>query len=288
MSYNDFMHRLGRLCRFRVALLLALAGGFSAPRADAAVFNWPTTPGWTAGQPTVNGPAQTVDYSSSGQAISVTIANTGATWNAGFPQVAANGTGFVNGGTASNGLILQPISETSNATHIQLTINFTNPGGVSNVQFQLWDIDATVDGSGNGFIDQISNLQALAVGGSTVYADTVSNAHTSNPMTVYNFITGSGAGLTITGNTANANGAANGADEGTVTISFLQPITQISFWYSNVAGGIAYQPNNRYWTFDLYRPARNFARLAGGDSLSGRDYSRRLPPPSRVLNLPRA
>lgn len=201
------------------------------------VFAWPSSPGWTAGQPTINGPDQTVDYSSTGQDISVTLSNTGATWNTGYPQVATGGTGFVNGGTTNNGFILQPLAQTSNATYIQVTINFNNPGGVNNVSFQLWDVDATVDGSGNGFIDTITHLQAAALGGGTLYPDTLNNTHTSNAGTAYNFITGSGPTLTIAGNPAQPSGAANNTDQGTVNIGFSQAITQISFWYSNSATG---------------------------------------------------
>jgi hypothetical protein len=205
--------------------------------AQGTVFDWPSSPGWTAGEPTINGPAQTVDYSSSGQNVSVTLTNTGATWNAGYPQVATGGTGFVNGGTANSGLILQPSGQTSNGTYLQLTINFNNPGGVTNVSFQIWDIDATVDASGNGFIDAITHLQATAVGGGTLFPDIVDNTHTSNPGTTYNFISGSGANLAITGDLAQVAGAANGTDQGTINVTFAQPITQISFWYSNNASG---------------------------------------------------
>ena len=208
-----------------------------SPIAQGTVFDWPTSPGWTAGQPDINGPAQTVDYSSTGQNISVTIANTGATWNGGYPQVAAGGTGFVNGGTANNGLIVQPSAQTSTGTFIQLTINFNNPGGVNNVSFQLWDIDATVDASGNGFIDTITHLQAIAVGGGTLFPDTIDNTHTSNPGISYNSITGSGPTLSITGDPSQPAGAANGTDQGTVNITFSQAITQLSFWYSNTATG---------------------------------------------------
>lgn len=226
---------LGRAAGVAASCWLIIA---ITPNARATtIFNWPTAPGWTAGQPTINGPDQTVDYSSTGQNISVTIANTGATWNGGYPQVVANGTGSFNGGTTNNGLILQPGAQTSNATYIQLTINFNNPGGVTNVSFQIWDVDSTVDGSGNGFIDSITHLQANAVAGGTLFPDTIDNIHTSNPGTTYNFITGSGPTLAITGDPTQPSGAANNTDQGTVNITFAQPITQISFWYSNVAGG---------------------------------------------------
>jgi hypothetical protein len=220
----------------RCAAMVAACCSLITPSAHGTVFDWPSIPGWTAGAPAIGG-SQTVDYSSTGQNVSVTIDNTGATWNGGYPQVVPGGTGPFNGGTTNNGLILQPGAETSNATYIQLTINFNNPGGVTNLSFQIWDIDATVDGSGNGFIDLITHLQATAVAGGTLFPDIVDNTHTSNPGTTYNFISGSGVNLAITGDPLQPSGAANGTDQGTVNITFSQPITQISFWYSNNASG---------------------------------------------------
>lgn len=217
------------------AAMVAACCSVITPSARGTLFDWPSIPGWTAGLPTINGPPQTVDYSSTGQDISVTIANTGATWNGGYPQVITGGAGPFNGGTTNNGLILQPGGQTSNATYLQITINFGAP--VTDVSFQIWDIDATVDINGNGFIDLISQLQAVAVGGGTLFPDIVDNTHTSNPGTPYNFINGSGAGLTIRGDPAQLGGAANATDQGTLNITFSQPITQISFWYSNDAPG---------------------------------------------------
>jgi hypothetical protein len=226
---------LGSGLLLRCAAIVVVCCSVSAPDAHATVFDWPSMPGWTAAEPTINGPPQTVDYSSTGQNISVTMANSGATWNAGYPQVVAGGTGPFNGGTTNNGLIVQPVSQISNATNIQFTINFGGP--VTDVSFQIWDIDATVEVSGNGFIDLISHLQATAAGGGTVFPDIVDNTHTSNAGTTFNFINGSGAGLTIRGDPAQLSGATNNTDEGTLSITFSQPITQISFWYSNDTSG---------------------------------------------------
>jgi hypothetical protein len=218
----------------RRAAMVAACWSVVTPSAQGTLFDWPSMPGWTAGQPPIGG-SQTVDYSSAGHDISVTIANTGATWNSGYPQVVPGGTGPFNGGTSNNGLILQPGAQTSTATYIQLTITFANP--VTDVSFQIWDIDATVDINGNGFIDLISQLQAVAVGGGTLFPDIVDNTHTSNAGTPYNFINGSGPGLTIRGDPAQPGGAANNTDQGTLSITFSQPITEISFWYSNDASG---------------------------------------------------
>lgn len=207
----------------------------SSVACHADLFNWPTTPVWTAGSPT-DGNSQTVDYGPT-PAISVTVTNMGGpgmTWGA-APQVESEGsypfTGGYNAGSGVNGLILQANSQTSNSTYIQLTINFNNPGGATNVSFQLWDIDAIVDGSGNGFIDTIKNLQGTAPGG-PVYPTSVTRA-----VPGYNIISGSGAGLTIMGDTSQPSGAANTTNQGTVNIQFSQPVTSISFQYSNGASG---------------------------------------------------
>jgi len=204
-------------------------------------FNWPTTPAWTAGSPD-DGASQTVDYTSTGQPISVTVTNMtgnapGGTWNSGYPQVESNGSGGnngVNGGTGIgvNGLLLQPGAEATTSGYIQVTVNFNYSLGVKNVSFQFWDIDATVDGSGNGFIDTIKNLQATAVGGGTVYPTSV-----SSEVAGYNIISGSGATLTIAGDPSQPSGASNSTNQGTINVSFSQAVSSISFQYSNGATG---------------------------------------------------
>ena len=218
----------------RLCFLAAVSFGlmFSSTTCRATTFSWPTTPAFTAGAPAI-GASSTVDYfPSGGGAVSVTLTNTGAAWNTGFPQVAAAGGGFVNGGTTNNGLILQPISESTTATYVQVTINFMYTGGANNISFQLWDVDATSVGAANGYIDTITNIQGTAfVGGGTVFATTLNNTHTSNPGTVYNIITGTGATAVVTGQIP----AANGTDQGTVNIGFSQTVTSVSFRYLNTA-----------------------------------------------------
>jgi len=55
-----------------------------------------------------------VDYSGTGQPISVTLTNTGAMWDTGnggpYPTVIAGGTGFLNNGGTDNGLIIRALS----------------------------------------------------------------------------------------------------------------------------------------------------------------------------------
>ena len=207
----------------------------SSAHCRATTFNWVTTPAWTTSSPGINGTPQTLDYwAATGNAISVSIANTGATWDpGGYPTV---GTSVLSNGGASNGLLLRASSQTTTSTYIQVTINFNYTGGASGVSFNLWDIDATISGgpgSQSGFIDTITNIKGTTPGGATVFA-TADNTHTTNPGTVYNNITGSGASLQIAGDTV-ANGAGNFTDQGQVNLSFSSPVSSVTFQWSNTA-----------------------------------------------------
>ena len=187
----------------------------------ATMIAWPAAPGWTAGAPT---PGQTRTQSFTAvnpNDITVSINNngasgTGATWNAGYPAI--NST-LLNGGMpGTNGLQLYLTSQSSTSSYIELTISFAY--AVSNVSFQLWDIDA-----GSPYADTISQIQGVAFfGGGIVAADSVTSA-----VSGYNTITGSGLSTVVTG-TATAD---NNTNEGTIDVSFLGPITEFSFRWSN-------------------------------------------------------
>jgi hypothetical protein len=81
-----------------------------------------------------------------------------------------------------------------------------------------------VDAFSGQFADRISNIQAIALGGTTVGPDSVTSA-----VAGYNTITGTGLSTIVLG-TANA---ANSTNQGTIDISFAGPITQFSFDWSN-------------------------------------------------------
>lgn len=192
---------------------------------DATVtFDWPSSPGWTAGAP---GPGETKSQSFTSvnpNDITVDINNSGAgpqglVWNAGsggYPQISfASDTGGFSG---VNGLQMLVTSSQASGNYIRTTVTFATP--VINLSFQIWDVDA-VPGQ---FIDRIANIQALAQGGGTVGADSVTSA-----VAGFNAITGSGLGTVVLG-TANANNTTN---QGTIDILFNGPITQFSFDWSN-------------------------------------------------------
>lgn len=207
---------------FSVVALLAGLG----PSAHASiVFDWPASPGWTAGAPS---PGQTLSQSFTSvnpNDITVSINNNGASaaganWQPAYPQISRSP---VTGGFSStNALQLYVVSQSSTSSYIRTTITFDTP--VINLTFQIWDVDAVA----GQFVDKIFNIQALAVGGATVGPDSVTSA-----VPGYNTITGTGLATVVLG-TANASNTTN---QGTIDITFSGPITQFSFdWANNDAG----------------------------------------------------
>ena len=207
---------------------------FSSTPCRATTFNWVAAPAFTDAQPSTNGATNKVDYwAATGNAISVTLGNTGGGMvPTGFPQVS---TSVLSNGGAANGLVIRTSSEPTVSTFISVTINFMYTTGATGVSFNLWDVDATVSG-GTGFIDTVANISGKTPGGATVFA-TANNTHTSNPGTSYNIISGTQntASLTISGDPAQAAGAANLTDQGQVNLSFSTAVTSVTFNYYNTA-----------------------------------------------------
>ena len=196
----------------------------TAQQGHAIVFDWPST-GWTAGAP-APGQTNTQSFTSvTPNDITVSINNNGAAavgaaWSPGYPAINSTET---NGGFAgTNGLQLFVTSQASTSAFLKVTVAFATP--VTSLTFQIWDVDAF-----NGqFKDQISQIQAIAVGGATVGPDSVTSA-----VSGFNTITGTGLSTVVVG-TASANNATN---QGTIDITFSGPITQFSFeWFNKDAG----------------------------------------------------
>jgi hypothetical protein len=211
------------LCRPYIWLTGLLLIG-AAPLDASVTFDWPSSPGWTAGAPTA-GQTDTQNFTSvNPNDITVAINNSGSgaqgmvwqTGSGGYPQISFNND--TGGFTGVNGLQLLVTSSQAVGTYIKTTITFATP--VINLSFQIWDVDAVA----GQFVDQIANIQALAQGGGTVGPDSVTSA-----VAGYNTITGSGLATVVLG-TANAD---NSTNQGTIDITFNGPITQFSFEWSN-------------------------------------------------------
>ncbi len=212
--------------RFWVGLVFCLTA-FAAK--GSVVFDWPTSPGWTAGAPGP-GVTDTQQFTSvTPNDITVAINNNGAgplggNWQANYPQISASP---VTGGLIGvNALQLYMVSQSSVASYIRTTVTFATP--VINLSFQIWDVDA----SAGQFVDKIFNIQALAQGGGIVGATSVTSATPG-----YNSITGTGLATIVLG----TNSATNNTNQGTINISFSGPITQFSFDWSNNDRGLGAQ-----------------------------------------------
>src|SRR5207237_3989663 len=199
----------------------ALLAGFGLPVRASVVFDWPTSPAWTAGTPTAG---QTVTQSFTSVdpndiTVSVNndgISNQGATWQTGYPQISRSPLTGSFGST--NALQLYVVSQSSTSSYIRTTVTFATP--VINLSFQIWDVDAVA----GQFADKIFNIQALAVGGATVGADSVTSEAAG-----YNTITGTDLSTVVLG----AANAANNTNQGTIDIRCSGPIPQFSFDWTN-------------------------------------------------------
>ena len=152
----------------------------------------------------------------------------------------------------------------TNTQQITLTIDFTHPGGVSNLSFTVFDID---NGSGTprGFIDQVSALAtiggvgghdptsiSLVAGGTTILADTDGDG---------------------TNNAARGNGTTTNASPtsnlGNATFTFAQSgITRITLTYSNAAGAAADPSGQAVSLHDISFTANRAPSLANGSTLA--------------------
>ena len=195
----------------------------------SVVFDWPTSPGWTAGAPAPGATATQSFTSVNPNDITVDINNngasgSGATWQTNYPQIGASP--LTGGLVGTNALQLYVLSQSSTSSYVRTTVTFATP--VINLSFQIWDVDAV---SGQ-FADKIWNIQALSQSGPTVGPTSVTSVTPG-----YNTISGTGLSTVVLG-TANAT---NNTNQGSINITFAGPITQFSFDWSNNDAGLGAQ-----------------------------------------------
>ena len=206
--------------RFGLVFAIILALSASAAK-GSIVFNWPSSPGWTAGTPG-QGQSASQSYTSVNlNDITAQIDNNGVNIQGTYPQI--NSTNETGGLTNVNALQLYISSTPSFGNTLRTTISFASP--VTNLSFQIWDVDALA----GQFADMITNLKALAPDGVTVFgASSVTSA-----VPGYNTITGTGLSTSILGTAS----AANNTNQGTIDITFSSPLVQFSFDWSNNDNG---------------------------------------------------
>jgi len=164
------------------------------------------------------------DSSNPGNDVSITVANTNAN-GSGFSWlggVFVDDSPIVGGSGGQDALQFQ--IQSNNATGIRTTINFNYTGGVRNVSFTLWDVDA----SNPQFIDIISGITAQTVGGATIGPSSVTTSSANSQ-------SGSGTGIVVTGNTVAPDSGSNG--NVTITFNSAQALSSVTFTWRNGASG---------------------------------------------------
>jgi hypothetical protein len=203
------------------ALCLLLA----APPARALVLDWDVV-SW----PTLGTRTQT--YAVGGGNVTITISDplnriSGAAGPSGSPGSVVDGT-FLNpvGNAGASNLFIKTVGNTT-APWVQLDITFSHVGGVTEVDFSVFDVDRLPHIFPpfilSGYEDQ---LLFTASNGSTTFNPTSVTAQTATPSWSFNGTN------TITG-TANAAETGGNSANGTANVSFDQVINSFSITYRN-------------------------------------------------------
>lgn len=210
---------------FAVLLLILIvmpANVYSAVL-DWDVNNWPL-------------PSLSQTYNVGGSNINITIGgDTGQLNTTGNPASPETNQHLTGGTTNEDSLFIRTDFVLTNED-ITITLDFAHPGGVSDLSFTFWDVDATSP----QWIDQVQ-VTATA-GGSTVNPSSISDGVTNNPGV------NTSTGFPISSN------AANNSSDGNATFTFNQTnISQVVITYRNTTTGT---PGNQWislhdLTFDV-------------------------------------
>jgi len=203
--------------------------------ASAATLNWDNLT-WAPGSLTNS---YHVDSATPTNNNDITVALSGnTTFQSGYPVVSNSITGGIAGSTSfpnTNSLILGMIFADKSKT-LTVTITFNYAAGVSNVNFNLFDIDQ----SGN-YQDQISAISGSF--GSTNYTPTI----TGSPANTV-------SGATVTGNSA----AGDTSSNGNVSIDFgTDLLTSVTFTLGNGNSASRHPGNQSIGIYDInFSPKR--------------------------------
>jgi hypothetical protein len=216
-----------RITPRRLSLVIVLLAMTLISRpAEALVLDW-TGQTWVHdSSQNTNSNSYETDASRPGNDLTI---STSTAWPAEFGTPAVDQT--LQGGNASPTWALVFTPDSTRDTHtftITITFSATYTQGVSNVSFTLFDIDS----SGTLFIDQVRDISATSVTGTTI-APTITGVG-SNVMH-----TGTGVNQVLTGNgLAPDTGAGSG--NGNAIISFnVDGIRSITFTFGEPTGGPA-------------------------------------------------
>lgn len=207
--------------------LTAILGLVLVSTAHAVTVDWDTLT-WTAGTLTNS---YDVDPAKPGNDVTVTVSGNTTTLQPELqspnPMTPAITTDFQGGlGTAPNTLCLA-VNFTNQSQGVTVTVDFSAlyTAGVQNVSFTLFDIDYS-NVSGNQYQDQLRNIVATSIDGTTQIAATITTS-------ANNTLVGSGLTQVVNGITS-TNDLGTNTGLGNVTISFgSTPIKSFTFTYGS-------------------------------------------------------
>ncbi len=197
---------------------------FCQLQAQALVLDWDIL-AWADGS--LNNSYQ-VNPMAGGNDVNVNVTpNNGATpapySGAPNPQTPTISSAFQGGLPTIEKTLVLAVDLTNPTQSITITISFAAPGGVQGVSFKLFDIDA-----GGGSQDQLTNIHALSIDGSTLIAPTITPS-------ANNTLLGSGINQSVIGTAASAS-TGPGSGKGNVTIDFgANAIQSLTFTFGCTA-----------------------------------------------------
>jgi len=209
---------------------------------DWDVNNWPL-------------PSLSQTYSVGGSNINIVIGGDTVQLNTTGNPASPETNQHLTGGTTNEDALFIRTDFVATSEDITITIDFTHLGGVSDLSFTLWDVDAT----STQWIDQVQ-VTATA-GGSAVNPSSISDGVTNIPGV------NTSTGFPITSN------AANNSSDGNATFTFNQTnITQVVITYRNTTTGT---PGNQWislhdLTFDV---APTITKAFSPDTMTAGDVS---------------
>ena len=209
----------------RVFVLICVTYALAAS-ASAVLVDWSTL-SWAAGSLSNS---YDVDPSNPGNDVTVTVSGDTGQLLPEPPQTPAITTNL-QGGQAFAASTLTLLVDFSNQSQgVTVTVDFSAlyAAGVTNVSFQLFDVDfaSSPGNSGSNYQDQIRSISALSIDGTTLIAPTI----TISPN---NSLTGTGLSQVVNG-TASLNDTGAGSGDANVTISFgTAAIKSFTFTYGS-------------------------------------------------------
>jgi hypothetical protein len=177
-----------------------------------------------------------VDPASPGNDVTVTVSGDTSILQpelvAPNPMTPAITTNFAGGMTTAQNSLCIAVNFANQSQAITVTVDFSAgyTQGVQNVSFTLFDIDFS-SASGNNYMDQLRNIRALSIDGTTLIAPTITTSSA-------NTLSGSGLNYVVNGNASVVDTGA-GSGNGNVTISFgANAIKSLTFTYGSGSGTV--------------------------------------------------